>query len=301
MASLLSLVVNGVTRLNNDTHGKNVYADKHITNGGSNLQFVKGDGSLDNTLYAKSSDLRNYLLLAGGIMTGTISFVDSGTACIRYATHTATGLGNYPLPNTGTGSIGIFARASKSTDEGGIIISEDTCLVHNSGDVGWNFQVHNTDLSQKNFSGTNGDGAATRAFGVTDASSYVWSRGGFQKNGSSDSYVLLGGGGHKALSDFSMSHDHPYLPLAGGWMDTGAQIYFKGLNQSTSVWGSIGYRAASGNGSNAMHTVTTSNNTGALYITTNGYDSANDYGGLAIDNDGVTVLVRVIQEVCSEL
>ena len=28
---------------------------------------------------------------------------------------------------------------------------------------------------------------------------------GFRKNGSSDSYVLLGGGGHKALSDFMSS------------------------------------------------------------------------------------------------
>lgn len=113
-------------------------------------------------------------------------------------------------------------------------------------------------------------------------------RGSFKRAGSDNTYVLLGGGDHKALSDFSMAHNHPYLPLSGGWMDTGAQIYFKGLNQSTSVWGSIGYRAHSGNGSNAMHTVTTPNNTGALYITTNGYDSANDYGGLAIDNDGVT-------------
>ena len=36
----------------------------------------------------------------------------------------------------------------------------------------------------------------------------------FIKNGSSDSYVLLGGGGHKKLNDFSMSnHTHPdYLP-----------------------------------------------------------------------------------------
>ena len=33
-----------------------------------------------------------------------------------------------------------------------------------------------------------------------------------------DDYVILGGGGYKKLSDFSMSHDHPYLPLAGGTM-----------------------------------------------------------------------------------
>ena len=32
----------------------------------------------------------------------------------------------------------------------------------------------------------------------------------FIKSGSSDSYVLLGGGGSKALSDFSMAHSHPY-------------------------------------------------------------------------------------------
>ena len=33
----------------------------------------------------------------------------------------------------------------------------------------------------------------------------------FIRNGSSNNYVLLGGGGHKALSDFSMAHSHPYL------------------------------------------------------------------------------------------
>ena len=38
----------------------------------------------------------------------------------------------------------------------------------------------------------------------------------FIRTGSSDLYVLLGGGGHKLLSDFSMAHNHPYLSLAGG-------------------------------------------------------------------------------------
>ena len=46
----------------------------------------------------------------------------------------------------------------------------------------------------------------------------IYTTTGFKKNGSSDSYVLLGGGGHKALSDFSMTHSHPYLPLSGGTM-----------------------------------------------------------------------------------
>lgn len=46
----------------------------------------------------------------------------------------------------------------------------------------------------------------------------------FIRTGSSDSYVLLGGGGHKLLSDFSMSHSHPYLPLAGGTMNNSSTI-----------------------------------------------------------------------------
>ena len=41
---------------------------------------------------------------------------------------------------------------------------------------------------------------------------------GFKKKDSSDSYVLLGGGGSKLISDFSLAHSHPYLPTAGGTM-----------------------------------------------------------------------------------
>ena len=58
---------------------------------------------------------------------------------------------------------------------------------------------------------------ATRTFGVNQEHK-TWSLGGFIKSGSSDSYVLLGGGGHKLVSDFSMAHSHPYLPLSGGTM-----------------------------------------------------------------------------------
>ena len=46
---------------------------------------------------------------------------------------------------------------------------------------------------------------------------YYFSLLGFKKDGSSDSYVLLGGGGHKALSDFSMAHSHPYLSFSSIW------------------------------------------------------------------------------------
>ena len=75
---------------------------------------------------------------------------------------------------------------------------------------------------------------------------YYWSMSGFKKNGSSNSYVLLGGGGHKALSDFSMAHTHPYLQLSGGALtgnlsvegkvSTTAELYTNGYVYSNSGW-----------------------------------------------------------------
>lgn len=39
---------------------------------------------------------------------------------------------------------------------------------------------------------------------------------GYKKQALTDIYALLAGGGHKPLSEFSMAHTHPYLPLSGG-------------------------------------------------------------------------------------
>ena len=142
-------------------------------------------------------------------------FTDSAVARIKYGTHTATALGSYPLPSLGSQGLGLYVRPHKDTDEGGIIITEDTCMIFNAGDVGWNFQVHNTDLKQTDFSGTEGKGELSRTFGVTEPYHYAWSRGGFQKNGSDDTYVLLGGGGHKAIGNASGN-----IPLNNGTVCT---------------------------------------------------------------------------------
>ena len=59
---------------------------------------------------------------------------------------------------------------------------------------------------------------------------------GYVKNGSSNSYVLLGGGGHKPLSEFSLNssdYDNRYLKLTGGTM-TGV-IRFNNLISSDSA------------------------------------------------------------------
>ena len=47
---------------------------------------------------------------------------------------------------------------------------------------------------------------------------------GFKKDGSSDNYVLLGGGGHKLLSDFSIAHDHPYSKLTTYSLEAGVSV-----------------------------------------------------------------------------
>ena len=82
--------------------------------------------------------------------------------------------------------------------------------------------------------------------GSTTATSFI-------KSGSSDSYVLLGGGGHKALSEFNTSFD--YLPLSGGTVGNNsspAPLYINGnsnkafvkfLSGTTSL-GGLGFNAA---------------------------------------------------------
>lgn len=56
-----------------------------------------------------------------------------------------------------------------------------------------------------------GIGTNTPAYKL-DVKGDIYTTTGFKKNGSSDSYVLLGGGGHKAISDFAIStHTHGLL------------------------------------------------------------------------------------------
>ena len=85
----------------------------------------------------------------------------------------------------------------------------------------------NRPLMMINGSTSAGEQVTTSMFSTgiyANASTKMITANGFIKVGSSDDYVLLGGGNHKTLSDFSMAHSHPYLPLAGGTMDGTAWI-----------------------------------------------------------------------------
>ena len=158
--------------------------------------------------FTPSSHSHDYLPLAGGTMTGAINLSNTN-AKLAFGSLTTSPVTGYKAPSLQSNGVGIYSRYGGSSNEGAIIITEDTCVIYNSADTGWNFQVMDKDL------GTDMTNDATRSFGVNQ-NHQAWSLAGFVKSGSSDSYVLLGGGGHKALSDFSMSHSHPYLPLSGG-------------------------------------------------------------------------------------
>lgn len=66
-----------------------------------------------------------------------------------------------------------------------------------------------------------------------NASTKIITSNGYIKTGYDNNSVLLAGGGAKALSDFSMAHNHPYLPLAGGTMNSGAQIVVGSIAHSS--------------------------------------------------------------------
>ena len=156
-------------------------------------------------------DLGSYLPLTGGTMTGAINFSNTN-AKLAFGDLTASPITGYIAPELDTEGVGIYACLGGTTDEGAIIITEDTCVIYNSADAGWNFQVLDTDYKGET------TGNMGRSFGINQVHQ-AWSSGGFVKEGSSNNYVLLGGGGHKAISDFAMSgHTHSYLPLVGGTM-----------------------------------------------------------------------------------
>lgn len=67
---------------------------------------------------------------------------------------------------------------------------------------------------------------------------------GYLKKKLGDSYVLLAGGGHKSLDDFSMAHNHPYIPMGN----------FASSSTTIPGWGTL----TSGNGYSSILTLTTS-------------------------------------------
>lgn len=137
-------------------------------------------------------------------VNGTAHFQSINFPSNRVIAQVSTGsnspLNGIKLPNLGSNGIGIFSRVNNGADEGGIILSEDTSVIYNSFDTGWGLSVRDKDRNQTDISG---DG--TIAFGVRQ-DYRAYSLGGFEKSGSNNSYVLLGGGDHKLESSLRVAY-----------------------------------------------------------------------------------------------
>lgn len=155
--------------------GGTVTATKFITSGGTSSQFVKGDGSLDSTSYATTTQLGKYLPLSGGTLTGDIntkSFM-SGTD----------GLGLYI---EGESNLGLRIQYNKSTTGSDYdqLLLRNGVLKFNSKEVihSGNYNSYSPTLTGTGASGTWGinitgnAGSATNSDTVDSLHSYAFKK-----------------------------------------------------------------------------------------------------------------------------
>ena len=169
-----------------------------VTKSGKTVTFTKGATFLTShqslSAYLKSADAANtYLKLSGGAMTGNIRYKGSkGTYdMIKFVDNNADAYGNGIC--IGGGGLTIIG-GGESAD---IVLSQ-----HTSG--GNENMIVANDAAIDFFSNVQ-NGWNSRKAGSFDTSGY-WNGVGFKKDNSSDSYVLLGGGGHKAISSLSVNY-----------------------------------------------------------------------------------------------
>lgn len=121
---------------------------------------------------------------------------------------------------------------------------------------------------------------------------YVTSTG-FKKSGSSDSYVLLGGGGHKTIDSFQTNYDGRYVKKSGdtmtGTLTTRNRVYAQLSGRTDKV--GLFHSSASNKGGIVLADTNGTEHT--LYLTTSNlqwkgrtvWDSGNDGSGSGLDAD----------------
>lgn len=164
------------------------------------------------TLTTQNSYWANIAVQTSSSTTTTPQFARIGLGTAKNDSYVINSAGHIHM----TGEYSFIGKVPRAKDGGG----------------GWAygpFIIQNNDNTLLAGIGVNGAGATlsymyigANAYNSTanlkiDTSGYTTATG-YKKVNSSDSYVLLGGGGHTSLADLSSSHTHPYLPLAGGTM-----------------------------------------------------------------------------------
>lgn len=169
-----------------------------VSKSGKGITFTKGSTFLTShqslSAYLKSADAANtYLKLSGGAMTGNIRYKGSKSTydMIRFVDNNADTYGN-----------GICIGGGGLTIIGGGESANAVLSQHTSG--GDEYMIVANDGAIDFFSNLQNEWNSRKA-GSFDTSGY-WNGAGFKKDNSSDSYVLLGGGGHKAISSLSVNY-----------------------------------------------------------------------------------------------
>lgn len=169
-----------------------------VTKSGKTVTFTKGATFLTShqslSAYLKSADAANtYLKLSGGAMTGNIrykgskstydmiTFVDNNDD--TYGNGICIGGGGLTIIGGGESASEALKQHTSGEDENMIVANDAAIDFFSNVQNGWN----------------------SRKAGSFDTSGY-WNGAGFKKDNSSDSYVLLGGGGHKAISSLSVNY-----------------------------------------------------------------------------------------------
>ena len=169
-----------------------------VSKSGKSLTFTKGVTFLTShqslSAYLKSADAANtYLKLSGGAMTGNIrykgskdtydmiTFVDNNVDV--YGNGICIGGGGLTIIGGGESASEVLKQHTNGGDENMIVANDAAIDFFSNMNSGWD----------------------SRKAGSFDTSGY-WNGVGFKKDNSSDNYVLLGGGGHKAISSLSVSY-----------------------------------------------------------------------------------------------
>lgn len=198
--------------------GGTMQANARITHGDGNLYI----GNTDNSNWLAVQNICSQNSIGDGKWSirvdGTASFQSIKFSSNRLIAQVSNGsnspLKGIKLPDLKTDGIGIFSRVGNPTNEGGIVLSEDTCVIYNSFDADWGLSVRDKDLNQTDISSDD-----TVAFGIRQ-NYKLYSRGGFEKKDSSDDYVLLGGGGHQTIASLSVNYAN-----SAGNADTASIVY----------------------------------------------------------------------------
>lgn len=184
--------------------GGTMQANARITHGDGNLYI----GNANNSNWLAVQDICSQSSIGDGNWSirvdGTAHFQSIKFPYNRCISQVENGsnspLKGIKLPDLQSNAIGLFSRVGNGADEGGIVLSEDTCVIYNSFDTGWGLSVRDKDLYQTDISSDD-----TVAFGIRQDYK-LYSKGGFEKKDSSDDYVLLGGGGHSKITDLSVAN-----------------------------------------------------------------------------------------------